>query len=96
MRFINKVAEPRSSMVAWLDNVQMSEQDREIAKAYLRKTEAVFDLLWLAGARIRAAFARGPQSHAGRERVEWPKTGRGPAAIRVGGSGEKDSKCLKP
>jgi hypothetical protein len=59
MGFLNNEARSGSSMVGWLDSVQMSEHDREIAKAYLRKTEAVIDLIWLAGSRIRAAFARG-------------------------------------
>jgi hypothetical protein len=61
MKSINKETRPGSS-VGWLDGVQMSEQDRGIAKAYLRKTEAIFDLVWLAGARIRGIFARGPAS----------------------------------
>jgi hypothetical protein len=51
-------------MVGWLDSVQMSEHDREIAKAYLRKTETVLNLIWLAGARIRAALARRPVERA--------------------------------
>jgi hypothetical protein len=59
MKSINKETQPGSS-VGWLDGVQMSEQDRRIAKAYLRKTETMFDLVWLAGARIRGLFARGP------------------------------------
>jgi hypothetical protein len=51
-----KRAEP--SMVAWLDRVQLSDRDREMAKAYLRSSEALLDLIWLVGARIREVFAR--------------------------------------
>jgi hypothetical protein len=47
------------SVVDRLNGVRLSEHDREIAKAYLRKTEAMCDFIWLAGARIRAVFARG-------------------------------------
>jgi hypothetical protein len=63
MKSINKETQPGSS-VGWLDGVQMSKQDRRIAKAYLRKTEAIFDLVWLAGARIRGIFARVPADRA--------------------------------
>jgi hypothetical protein len=66
MGSINKVVARKPSIVTWLDAVQMSEADRKIAKAYLCKTEAVLDLLWLTGAKIRAAFAR---SHANRTRA---------------------------
>lgn len=54
--------EPQSgwSIVDWLDSVQMSEHDRAIAKAYLRRTETMCDFIWLTAARIRAVFARGP------------------------------------
>ena len=64
MRSMNTETQSGSSMVSWLDSVQMSEHDREIAKAYLRKTETMLDLIWLAGARIRAAVARGPVDRA--------------------------------
>ena len=60
MKFQNNEPQSRWSMVGWLDSVQMSEHDRAIAKAYLRKTEAMCDFIWLAAARIRAVFARGP------------------------------------
>lgn len=60
MRPMNNAAAPRSSVSTRLDGVQLSEHDRDIAKAYLSKTEVVIDLLWLAGAAIRAAFARRP------------------------------------
>lgn len=63
MKSIKKETQPGSS-VGWLDCVQMSEQDRRIAKAYLRKAEAMVDLVWLAGARIRGIFARGPANRA--------------------------------
>jgi hypothetical protein len=46
-------------MVDWLDRVQLSDRDREIARAYLRSSEAVLDLVWFVGARIRTVFARG-------------------------------------
>jgi hypothetical protein len=59
MKSLNNELQSSSSMVGWLDSVQMSEHDREIAKAYLRKTETVLNLIWLASARIRAALARG-------------------------------------
>lgn len=59
MKSLNNEPQSSSSMVGWLDSVQMSEHDREVAKAYLRKTETVLNLIWLAGARIRAALARG-------------------------------------
>jgi hypothetical protein len=64
MKSMNNDAQSSSSMVSWLDRVQMSEHDREIAKAYLRKTESVLNVIWLAGARIRAAFAHGPVDRA--------------------------------
>jgi len=64
MKSRNNELQSSSSMVGWLDSVQMSEHDREIAKAYLRKTETVLNLIWLAGARIRAALARGSVDHA--------------------------------
>ena len=64
MRTFTNEIHAGSSMVAWLDGVQMSEQDRKNAKAWLRNTESVLDLIWLAGARIRAAFARGPANRA--------------------------------
>jgi hypothetical protein len=60
MKSLTKEPQSGSSMVGWLDSVQMSEHDREIAKAYLRKTETALNLIWLVGARIRAALARGP------------------------------------
>jgi len=59
MKSLNNERQSGSSMVGWLDSVQMSEHDREIAKAYLRKTETALNLIWLAVARIRAALARG-------------------------------------
>lgn len=59
MTSIRKASEPMSSMLARLDDAHMNEHEREIAKAYLRKTEAVLDLVWLASATIRAAIARG-------------------------------------
>ena len=59
MKSMNNKPKSGSSMVSWLDSVQMSEHDREIAKAYLRKTETALNLIWLAGARIRAALPRG-------------------------------------
>jgi hypothetical protein len=84
-------------MVGWMDGVQMRKLDRRIAEAYLRKTEAVFDLIWLAGTRIRGVFARSPgQSYAGRDGVEQAGAGRDPSAVRVGVSGGKNSTCLKP
>lgn len=64
MKSMNNEAQSSSSIVGWLDRVQMSEHDREIAKAYLRKTEALIDLIWLAGARIRATLARGAADRA--------------------------------
>lgn len=64
MKSTNNETQSGSSMVGWLDSVRMSEHDREIAKAYLRKTETVLNLIWLAGARIRAALARGPADRA--------------------------------
>lgn len=57
MSSINKAREPLSNMLARLDNSPMRERDREIAKAYMRKTEAMFDLIWFVGARIRTAIA---------------------------------------
>ena len=48
------------SSADWLDRVQMSASDRATAKAYLRKTEAMFDVLASAAAAIRAAFRRKP------------------------------------
>lgn len=45
-----------SSMLARLDASPLRERDREIAKAYMRKTEAMLDLIWFVGAAIRAAI----------------------------------------
>jgi len=59
MSSINKAPEPMSSMLNRLDDTRMSERDREIAKAYMRKTEAMVDLIWFVGAKIRAALAGG-------------------------------------
>jgi hypothetical protein len=83
-------------MVGWMDGVQMRELDRRTAEAYLHKTEAVFDLIWLAGTRVRRLFARSPgQLHAGRDGAEPARAGRGPRA-GVDASGLKDGTCLKP
>jgi len=57
MKSLN-VESQSGSMVGWLDRVQMSKPDRKVAEAYLRKTEALFDLLWFVSARIRAVFVR--------------------------------------
>ena len=57
MSSINKAPQPVSSMLVRLDAARMSEHDREIAKAYLRKTEAMLDLIWFVSAKIRAAIA---------------------------------------
>jgi hypothetical protein len=57
MKSMSNNTQPGSSMVGWLDGVQMSEHDRKMAKAYLRKTESILNLIWLAGARIRTALA---------------------------------------
>lgn len=57
MSSINKAPEPISSMLNRLDDSRMSEHDREIAKAYLCKIEAMLDLIWFVGAKIRAAIA---------------------------------------
>jgi hypothetical protein len=59
MRSTDKETQPGSS-ADWLDRVQMSQRDREMARGYLRKTEAMVDLVWLAGERIRGLFARRP------------------------------------
>ncbi len=45
-----------------LDRVQMSASDRARAKAYLHKTEAVFDTLAAVIAAVRAAFGHVPHS----------------------------------
>jgi len=79
-----------------MDGVQMRELDRRTAEAYLRKTEAVFDLIWLAGTGIRRLFAQRPgQSRADRDGLEPASAGRGPAA-GVDTRGVKDGICLKP
>lgn len=79
-----------------MDGVQMRELDRRTAEAYLRKTEAVFDLIWLASARIRRVFARDlGQSHAGRGGVERASAGRDPAA-GVDTREAKNGICPKP
>ena len=57
MRAIKKAPEPLSSRLDRLDHSPMRERDREIAKAYLYKTEVMLDLIWLVGAKIRAAIA---------------------------------------
>ena len=50
MNSINKAAKPMSSTLNRLDESHMSEQDREIAKAYMCKITAILDLIWFAGA----------------------------------------------
>lgn len=57
MKSIGTVREPMSSMLNRVDDMCLSEHDREVAKAYMRKTEAVLDLIWFVGARARAAVA---------------------------------------
>ena len=57
MKSINEAPEPMSSMLKRLDDSPMRERDRQIAKAYLRKPEAMLDLIWFVGAQIRAAIA---------------------------------------
>ena len=64
MKPLRNQTQPGSSMVDWLDRVQMSAHDRKIAKAYLRKTEAMWDFIWLASASIRAVFAGAPANRA--------------------------------
>lgn len=56
MSSINKAREPLSSMLARLDNSPMRERDREIAKAYMHKTEAMLDLIGFVSTKIRAAI----------------------------------------
>ena len=58
MKSDKKAPEPMSSMLARLDHTHMNEHEREMAKGYLRKTDAVLELVWLVGAAIRAAIAR--------------------------------------
>lgn len=58
MYSIKNAPEPTSSMLARLDDSPMRERDREIAKAYMCKTEAILDLIWFVGASVRAAIAR--------------------------------------
>ncbi|HEY6240895.1 MAG TPA: hypothetical protein VIW78_08655 [Burkholderiales bacterium] len=55
-----KVESPSPSIVSWLDRVQMSKPHRKIAQEYLRKTEALVDVLWFAGAGIRGLFVHRP------------------------------------
>ena len=57
MKSMKKASEPMPSIFARFDDSPMSERDREIAKAYMRKTEAVLDVIWFVGARLRAAIA---------------------------------------
>lgn len=59
MKSAKKASESMSSMLARLDDTYMNEHEREMAKAYMRKTEAALELVWLAGTSIRAAIARG-------------------------------------
>ena len=47
-----------ASIADLLDGVRMSEQDRDIAKAYVHMTEAALDLIWVVGAGVRAAVGR--------------------------------------
>jgi hypothetical protein len=53
MKSINKTG--ASSLVNRLDDVQMSQPAREMAKAYVGMTEGALDVVWLAAAKIRAA-----------------------------------------
>ncbi len=55
MKSVKKAPKPMSSLLARLDDSPMRERDREIAKAYMRKTDAMLDLIWFVGATIRAA-----------------------------------------
>ena len=59
MKSVKKAPEPMSSVLARLDDMCMDEHEREMAKAYMRKTEAALELVWLAGTSIRAVVARG-------------------------------------
>lgn len=67
MSYMNKTPEPMSSMLARIDNSLMRARDREIAKAYMRKTEAILDLIGFVSTKTRAAItgALGMRSRAG-------------------------------
>ena len=56
MKSIKKAPEPMPSMLKRLDDACMGEHDRAIARAYLCKTEAMLDLIWFVGAKIRSAI----------------------------------------
>ena len=47
MKSVKKASESMSSMLARLDDTYMNEHEREMAKAYMRKTEAALELVWL-------------------------------------------------
>ena len=47
-----------SSLVSWLDDVQMSEGRRSLARNQLQMTESLIDGVWSIAAGIRAAIAR--------------------------------------
>ena len=57
MSSTKKALHTMSIIVARLDGSPMHERDREIAKAYLHKTEAILDVIWFVGATIRTAIA---------------------------------------
>lgn len=57
-----KVLERTPSMVDRLDGVRMIASEREIAKAYVRKSEALLDAIWSGAARVQAVFGRRPIS----------------------------------
>lgn len=57
MSSIIKAPERMSSMLNRLDDSPMGEHDREMAKAYMLKTEAMLDVIWFVGAGIRTAIA---------------------------------------
>ena len=46
-----------SGMINRLNTVRMSQQEREIAKAYMQKVEGIIHLIWLAGTTVSSALA---------------------------------------
>ncbi len=63
MKSINRAPRTTSGMLEWVDRVQMTESDREIAKNQVRMSEAVIDAAWRAAGYVRALLARRSARH---------------------------------
>ena len=70
MKTIYDAPQRSASLETWLDEVQMSETRREVARNQVRMTEALIDGVWTAAAIIRGAILR---AMAGRSEPEMER-----------------------